>query len=95
MIHGYCRTSNDGRIWLGFTDCAPIFKQLADDKPTQKLVEAKDGDEVVGHSVVRNGEDHGFLFYPKDKKFAEDEASHFTELFGRRYDCLSLRIQHD
>lgn len=95
MIHGYCRKTDDGEIVLGFTDSAPVFKLLAEGKPTHKLVQAAHGAEVVGYTVVRDGEGHGFLWAANERQRAEDEAMAFAEMFDHQYNILPLRIQDE
>jgi hypothetical protein len=92
MIHGYCRKTKEGRIILGFIDNAPIFKQLAEEAPTQKLSEAVGWQPIIGYSVVRRGEAHGFLWYSHEHSSAKVSAQKFTDLHNTPYDCVPLTI---
>lgn len=90
MKHGYARILNDGRVILGFSEDAPIFKQLAEFTPNFRLMPAKHGDEVVGYTVVKSGEGNGFLWYPHEKDMAEKSARNFCNLFNNLYLCIPL-----
>lgn len=88
-IHGFARIGVDGRVVLGFSPDAPIFKQLANDAPTLELEPDYMGYNVVGYSVVYKAGDHGFLWYPHEK----EQAERSRRSFGDSYEVLALRIK--
>lgn len=92
MNHGYARVTDDGRIILGFSEDAPIFKQLAADKPNLPLKMAKYGDEIVGFTVVKSEEGNGFLWYPHERDTAQKSARNFCNLFDNLYLCIPLTL---
>lgn len=56
----------------------------------RELVQHTDG-EIVGYSVVRKGMAQGFLWYPHEKEYAENEAAQFTKQFNTPYECIALQ----
>ena len=92
MIHGYARIDNDGKRLLGFHQDAPVFTELAPNHPTYKLVEAKPSEAVDGYSVVKAGDNHGFLWYPHEKEQADAGCAHFNRIFGEFYRCIPLTL---
>jgi len=85
MSHGYFM-SLDGQVVLGFVPNANNFKG----ETPQVLVPAKEGDVILAYSVVRDGEQRGYLWHVDEKNSAELEAEHFTKVFDHKYTCLGL-----
>lgn len=46
---------------------------------------------IIGYTVVRKGEENGFLWAFNEYDRALAEAKQFTELFGTPYECLELK----
>ena len=92
MIHGYARMIQGGDRILGFHPEAPIFHDLAPTMRTHKLVEAVRGDQVEAYSVVKVGDNHGFLWYKHEHDKALAECAHFNEIFDEFYHCIPLAL---
>lgn len=88
MKHGFCKVTSE-KVLLGFTSDAPIFNN-AKDLPVRLLIESTG--PIDAYSVIEEGKDQGFLYYPHQHAMAVKLAEQLTFNTGKPYVCIQLQV---